>query len=113
MNVDRFSARRDVCARGPDVIFHVTRAQHAPRIDVLKTRNHLMRRLARRMHHHVQPSAMAHRHHRIDRPGLSRRIQDRIKERNQCGNAFQRKSLRAQITRLQHLLEKVRAHQPL
>ena len=56
---------------------------------------------------------MAHRHNAIDGPEIPGGVQNRIEQRNQRSDAFERKSLRAQIARLQNLLEKVRAHQAL
>ncbi len=113
VHADLFAARRDVRAGCADVVFHVARAQHAARINILKTGDNFMGRLARRVNHYVQPPAVAHGHDRRDRPVLRRRVQHRVQQRNQRGNAFQGKSLRAQVPRLQNLLEKVGADQPL
>ena len=72
VNVDALAGRGAVNAGRADVIFHVARAEHAARIDVFKSGNHFMRRLARRVHHHVQSSAMAHRHDGFDAPRILR-----------------------------------------
>ena len=100
VHVDRLPARRRVNAGRADVILHVARAEHAARIDIFKSRDDFVRRLARRVNHDVQPPAVAHRDHGIDRARFARGIQNRIEQRNQRGHAFERKALGAQIARL-------------
>ena len=46
-------------------------------------------------------------------PACAAAVEHAVQQRNQRGHAFERKSLAAQIARLQHLLEKFRANQPL
>jgi hypothetical protein len=77
------------------VVFHVACAQNAARIDVLEPRDHLVRRLACDVRHHVQPAAMAHGHDGINAAQIARRIHNRIEEWNQRSVAFQRKALAA------------------
>ena len=56
---------------------------------------------------------MAHGHNAVHRTEIPSSVEDRIEKRNQRGDPFQRKSLGAQITRLQNLLEEVGANQPV
>src|SRR6266478_4810216 len=62
MDADLFACARDVGARRAYVVFHVARTEDAAGIDVFKTSNHFMRRLACRMDHHVQTAAVTHGH---------------------------------------------------
>ena len=82
MDVDALPLQGDVLAGRADVVFHVSRAQHAPRVHVFKPRDNLVDRFARRVHHHVQPPAMAHAHHGFDRAVFARRLQDCIEQRD-------------------------------
>src|SRR5260370_21852313 len=113
MDADLFAGARDVGARRAYVVFHVARAEYAARIDVFKTSNHFMRRLARRVDHYVQAAAVTHGHDGFERAVLASGVQNGIEQRNQRGDAFQRESLAAQVTRLQDLLEEVGTDQPL
>ena len=65
------------------------------------------------MHHYVQTAAVAHGHDGRLRAVFGGSVQNRGKQGNQRRDAFQRKSLRAEIARLQDLLEEVRANQAL
>src|SRR5258708_4265087 len=113
MDADLFAGTRDVGARRSHVVFHVARAEDAARIDVFKTGNHFMRRLACRVNHYVQPAAVTHGHDGFDRAVLPRGVQDGIKQRNQRSHAFQGEPLGAEIARLKYLFEKVSANQTL
>ena len=95
------------------MIFHVSRTQHAARIDIFKSGNDFVRRLARRVHHHIQAAAMAHGHNAVDSPEISGGVQDRVEKRNQRCDAFERKTLGAQVASLQNLFEKICAYQAL
>ena len=101
---DFFAAGSDVGARGADVILHVTRAEHAARVDVLKARDDFMRRLARGVHHDVEAAAMTHGHDGFQRAVFAGSIENGIEQGNQRGDAFERKALGAEIARLQDLL---------
>src|SRR5271155_267260 len=108
-----FSARGRKLPSRSHVILHVSAAQHAARVHILKSREDFRRIAPYYLHHHVQPPAMAHREHRLHRALLRGRIQNRVQQRQQRRFSLQRISLRSQITRLQHLLENFRAHQPV
>src|SRR5258708_7115549 len=62
VNADFLPAGGDVSPRSADVVFHVSRAEDASRIDVFKSRDHFMRTLARSVNHNVEAHAMAHGH---------------------------------------------------
>ena len=113
MNFHVASVRRVESSRSAHVIFHVAAAQGAAWVHVLESREHIRCRAPHGVHHHVEPSAMAHRQHRFFRALIGRRAQDRIQERNQRAFAFQRIPLRAQVARLQNLLEDIRANQQI
>src|SRR5579885_614532 len=113
MDVQLLSVRRYVGSRGADVVLHVSRAEHAARINVLEARDDFMRRLARRMDHHVQAASVAHRQDGLLRSALARGIQNRIEQRDERRYAFERKPFYAQVARLEHLLKEVRANEPL
>ncbi len=91
------------------MIFHVAGAEHAARINVLKSGNDFVWRLARGVNHDVQAAAMAHGHDGFDSPVLAHRVQNGIEEGDQGCHAFKGKSLRPQIAGLQHLLEEIGA----
>src|SRR5260370_184496 len=113
MDADLFAGARDVSARRAHVIFHVARTQYAAWIDVFKTSDHLMRRLARRVDHYVQAAAVTHGHDGFERAMFARGVEDGVQERNQCGDTFEREALGAKIARLQNLFEKIGANQTL
>jgi len=110
---DFFAGAGNVGAGGADVVFHVARAEHAARIYVLEPSHDFMRALARGVHHDVQAATMTHGHDGRLRAVFPGRVQDGIEQGNKCRDAFQRKSLRTEIPRLQDLFEKVGANQPL
>src|SRR5579864_5481730 len=56
---------------------------------------------------------MAHGHDGFDRAVLAGGVQDGIEERDERGNAFERKTLGAQVPRLENLFEQVGADQAL
>ena len=56
---------------------------------------------------------MAHGHDGFDRAVFAGRVENRIEQRNQRGDAFERKTFGAEIARLQNLLEKIGANQAL
>src|SRR5260370_5085373 len=113
VDADLSAGARDVSARRSHVIFHVARAENAARIDVFKTGNHFMRRLACGVNHHVQAAAVTHGHDGFERAVLPRGVQDGIEQRNQRSHAFQGEPLGAEIARLKYLFEKVSANQTL
>src|SRR5260370_11398582 len=113
MDGDLLASAREVSARCVDMVFHIGCGEDAARIDLFKTGNHFMRRLACRVTHYVQPAAVTHGHDRFDRAVLPRGVQDGIKQRNQRSHAFQGEPLGAEIARLKYLFEKVSANQTL
>ena len=113
MDADFFPGGRDVGACRSNVIFHVACAEDATRIDIFETGDHFVRRFARGVDHDVQAAAMAHGHHGFERAVFAGGVQDGIEQRNQRGDAFERKTLGAQVARLQNLFEEVGANQAL
>ena len=95
------------------MILHVARAQNAARVHIFKAREHFVERAAGNVRHHVQPPAVAHGQNALGGPFCASSVENFIEQRNQRGNAFEGITLRANITRLQDLLEQVGADQPL
>ena len=83
-----------------DVILHVASAEHAPGIDIFESGDNFVRRLACRVHHDIEAAAMAHREHGVQRTAFTCAIQNRVEQRNQRGNAFERETFCAEIARL-------------
>src|SRR5260370_40610987 len=54
---------------------------------------------------------MAHGHDGFRSAVLPERVQDGVKKGNDCGNTFQRKTLRAEVARLENLFEQIGANQ--
>jgi len=74
-------AARGVLAGCSEVIFHISGAQHAARVNILKTREISSNRAFGHVQNHIQPSAMAHAHDQLDRSPLGGPIQDLIQQR--------------------------------
>src|SRR6266436_5509419 len=113
MNADLFAGGGDVRAGGSDVIFHVTRAQHAARVHVFKPGDHLVGRFARGMDHNVEAATVAHGHDGFEGAVFPDGVENGVEQGNERGHTFERKTLCAQIARLQNLLEKIGADQAL
>ena len=111
MHFHHAPVRRVKISRRAHVVFHVAAAERASRIDVFESREKLRRRTAHDVHHHVEPPAMAHRYHGFFGALFRRGVQNRIEQRQQRRFALERIALRAQITRLQYLLENLRPNQ--
>ncbi len=112
MNAELAPLASAVFPRRADVILDVAAAQHAARVHILEARENIRRALPRDVRHHVQPPAMAHAEHHLLRARRRSRREHLVEQRNNGGHAFERKSFAPQITRLKHLLEKLRADQP-
>src|SRR5260370_10978767 len=97
VNADFLAAGSDVRAGSSDVVFHVARTQYAAWIDVFEAGDHFMGRLAGSMNHHLEAPAVAHGHDRGFRAVFAGFVENRIEQRNQRGNAFERETLRAQL----------------
>src|SRR5271154_1813288 len=65
------------------------------------------------VHHHIESSAVAHGQHGLFGALFGSRAQDRIEQRDQRRLAFERIALRAEVARLQYLLENVRAYEQI
>ncbi len=111
MDVNLRAAASDVLAGCAHVIFNVAAAQHAARIDVFESGKHFFRRTPGHLHNHIQAAAMAHPHYEFRQTLLAGAFKDFINQRNERGNALQRKTLVAQIALLQHLLEEFGSNQ--
>ena len=111
MDADFLAGAGDISARCAHVIFHVARAENAARVDVFKTCDHFVRRLARGVDHYVQAAAMTHGHDGFDGATLGGGVQDGIEQRDQRGDAFQGEAFGAEIAGLQNLFEEIGANQ--
>ena len=111
VNAHLAAAGPGVDAGRTDVILHVAAAQHAARIDILKSGKDLRRRPAHDVDDDVQASAMAHGQHRLLGAISGRGVQNLVQQRNQRGVAFQRIALGADVARVDRLLEDIGAHQ--
>jgi len=104
---------RAVLSRGANVILDVTAAENAARVHILKARKNVRGALSRNVHHYVQAAAMAHADHCLFGAHVGCGSHHAVEQRNQRRHALQRKSLAAEIARLQNLLEQVGANQAL
>ncbi len=89
VDADFLAVSGDVGSGGADVIFHVAGAQDAARIDVFKASDDFMRHLARRVNHDVEAPAMAHGHDGRLGAVFAGLVENRIKQRDQRGDAFE------------------------
>src|SRR3981081_4052949 len=107
VNVPLGATAGDVFAGRPHVVLDVAAAQNAARVDVFKPSKDFLWGAPGNVCHHVQPATMAHAHNEFDSTTSRGRVQDFIHQWKQRGNAFERKTLAAQITLLQNLLEEI------
>src|SRR5580704_9242852 len=109
MDVNFVAAARDVFAGRAHVILHIARAKNAAWIDVFKAGEDFFVRASGDMRHHVEAAAMAHAHHKLRSAEASAGIEKLIDERDQRGDAFERKAFATKVALLHHLLEDVGA----
>ena len=109
MQCDGAAIGRGVVAGCAHVVFHVASAENAARVDIFKAREDIRGGAADGVCHHVEAAAMAHGEH--GGVGAERRggVEECVEKRNEDGEAFQGKTLRPEITRLDGLLEEVGA----
>ena len=93
------------------MVFHVTAAQHATRINVLESRKNFLGSALRNVDQNVQAAAMAHAHHEFNCAPFPRLLQNLIDKRNESSYALEGKTFGPQISLLQNLLEEVGADQ--
>ena len=105
MHADRTAIRRNKITGSAQMVFHVAAAQHAARIDILKSREDLCGRATDNLHRDVEPATMRHREHGLFGVLLDGSGQNGIEQRQKCCFAFERISLRAKVARLQNLFE--------
>ena len=110
VNVNLAAAAGGVFAGRAHVIFHVaaSRERCADRRLQIRQRFPAGGRL-RDVSDHVQASAMAHAHDEFDGAALAGGIENFVHQRDQRGDAFERKALAAEIALLHDLLEDVGA----
>ena len=89
MDMNILPAACEVVAGRAHVVLHVTRAQYAARIHVLKFGKHLFRRTFGQMNDDVQPPAVTHTHHQLHRAALAGRFENLIHRQQQRGVAFE------------------------
>ena len=107
VEINRLTIAASEGSRCALVILDIPPTKHTARIDVLKLGEHVRSGFADRVHHHVEPPAMAHCNYHLHSSALGCVVQDFVKKGNKSSYAFERKTLRAQIARLDHLLEQV------
>ena len=78
VDVNSGSGPGDVFSGCTHVIFHITAAQHAPWIDILKARENLFWRPLCDMDDHVEPATMRHPHDEFDCAALPGSVQNFI-----------------------------------
>ncbi len=93
MHPDRLAAAGCVFSGGAVVILHVTAAEHAARINILKSGKDILRRHAYNQRHYRQASTMAHGQDRGVRAQVSAGFQHGIEQRNLRGRALARIAL--------------------
>ena len=111
VNVNFAAAASLIFAGGAHVVFHVTRAENAARVNVFESGENFLRRTLRHVGDDVQAAAVTHAHDELDRPALDRGVEDFVDQRNQRSRAFEREALAAQIALLHDLLEDVGANE--
>src|SRR5665213_1632113 len=111
MQVDDLAVRRGEVAGRAGVVLHVAAAHHAARIDILKLRKCPGSIAPNRVGDDVQAPAMRHRDDRPRYAHLSGRDERLVEVGDQRRQPFQRKSFRAEIPLLNHLLKNIRADQ--
>ncbi len=98
---------RAVAAGRPHVVFHVAAAEHALRVGVLEAGEDVERRTADRLHHHVEPPAVAHADERLLEPLRRAGLEHLVEQRDERGHAFEREPFRSRVAAVQHLFEDV------
>jgi hypothetical protein len=109
MDMNFASAARDVLAGRSHVVFDVAGAENTAGVDVFKAGKDFFGRSAGDVGDDVEASAMAHAHHKFGGAEAGAGIENFIDQRDQRGDAFERKALAAEITLLHDLLEDVGA----
>ncbi len=112
MNADALAGGGGVKAGRTNVILHVARAQDAPRVHVFKSGDHFVRGLASRVGHDVEAAAMTHGHYAFDGAMFADNFEHGVEQRDQRGDAFERKAFGAEVAGLQNLLEQIGANEP-
>ena len=113
MDVNLVAAARDVFAGRAHVIFHVAGAENAARVDVFESGKNFFRRPLGDVGDHVEAAAMAHPHDEFDGAEAGAGVENFIDQRDECGDAFERKALAAKIALLHDLLENVGANEQI
>src|SRR5229473_7495202 len=113
MHADRLAAADCVFSGRAVVILHVPAAEHAARINILKSGKDILRRHAHNQRHYRQASTMAHGQDRGVRAQVSASFQHGIEQRNLRGRALARIALGPEITGLKNLLKKIGLQQTL
>ena len=108
VDVELFARRRGVHAGRAHVVFHVAGSQHAARVYILETRDHIVHGLRDNVCHHVQTATVAHSHHGVDTAQLTGCIEHGVEQGDKRRIAFERKALAAEVAALQNLFKKVR-----
>src|SRR5713101_2541078 len=109
MDVNFVAAARDVFAGGSHVVLDVTRAEDATRVDIFKAGKDFFRGTLGNVGDDVEAAAVAHTHDEFSGAESRACIEKFVHQRNQRGDAFERKALAAEITLLHDLLENVSA----
>src|SRR5258705_6532939 len=100
---------RGVFAGGSHVVFHVAAAEGAARVDVFEFCEDLGWGAADGVGHDVEAAAMRHGDERAGDSGCGGGGEYLIEKRNEDGEAFERKSLGAEVALLDYLLEEIGA----
>ena len=113
MDVNFVAAARDVFAGRAHVILHVAGAENAARVDIFKSGKDFFGGTLGHVRDHVQAAAMAHAHDQFASAQTRAGVEKLVHQRNQRGDAFQRKALAAEIALLHDLLEDVGADEQI
>ena len=109
MERDGAAVGRAELTSGAHVVLDIAAAEDAARVDILETSEDFGGRAADGVGHYVQAAAMAHsKDCRVDAEGRAE-CEHCIEERDQDGEALERKALGAEVARLDDLLEEVGA----
>jgi hypothetical protein len=105
MKSDPLSRRRDMFARGPQVVTHVSTTQHAARNIVLEVGKEVSRRTADDVDHDVEPTAVAHPDQAASGTALAADIKDCVEQGNDRGASLQGVAFGAHIPLVDKTLE--------
>src|SRR5581483_5457097 len=84
----------------PHMVFHISAAENTARIDVFESREYFLWSTLRDVNDYIQAPPVAHSHYQFDCAVPAGAFKDFINQRDESGDAFERKTLGSQISLL-------------